>query len=369
MTGSCTLRIVHLDSANDLRGGQHQLLLLARGLDRRGHRQLIVCPEGSMLEGRARAEGLAVFPLPQHDPGHANGILQLRQHLHSNPFQVLHAHDGRSQTIAWLASLGIPVRRVASRRVTFLPSRSFDHRVKYAHTCHSVIAVSEYVRGLLVNSGVPESKIEVIPDGVELPPEPPGAELRSRSRAAWGFGEQEFLVGNVGAFAREKGQDIATEAARLLADTFPRARLLLTGEGPLRTSGHFAEKARGAPGNVRLLGYVEDLTHFFAGLDLFIMPSRAEGLGSSALMAMAHGLPVVAARVGGLAEVVEDGATGLLVPPESPTALAEAILLAASDRARLNTWGANARERARQFSSDIMIERTEALYHRLLSLS
>ena len=99
------------------------------------------------------------------------------------------------------------------------------------------------------------------------------------------------------------------------------------------------------------------------------MPSRAEGLGSSALMAMAYGCAVVASRVGGLAEVVDEGRTGWLVPAESPRDLAEAIWLAASDRARLSQFGASARERARQFSSDIMRERTEALYRRLLAQS
>src|SRR5262249_20314721 len=103
-----------------------------------------------------------------------------------------------------------------------------------------------------------------------------------------------------------------------------------------------------------------------AGLDLYAMPSRAEGLGSAALLAMAHGVPVVATRVGGLPEVVEDGKTGWLVPADSPAALADLIVSAASDRERLRTVGLQARERARQFASKIMIERTVTLYYRLL---
>jgi len=114
------------------------------------------------------------------------------------------------------------------------------------------------------------------------------------------------------------------------------------------------------------LGPIEDLASFFPGLDLFIMPSKSEGLGSSALMAMAYGLPVVASRVGGLPEVVEEGRTGWLIESGSPAALAKAILDAASDRARLRQWGWNGRERAREFTVDIMVRRTEALYRRLL---
>ncbi len=361
------LSVVHLDTGQQLRGGQRQLLVLARGLRQRGYEQLVVCPEGSALETQARQEGWRVFALPPHDPGQANGILQLRQQLLAEPAQILHAHDGRGQTLAWLASLGLSVRRVASRRVTFLPATRARHRFIYRHTCHAVIAVSEYVRRLLVSSGIPEARIEVIPDGIEIPAALPSPAVRLRVRAQWGLGEQEFVIGHVGAFTPEKGQDIAIQAVRLLAERLPQARLLLVGELPRAAAARIEAEVRAAHGAVRLLGDLEDLTDFFAGLDLFIMPSRAEGLGSSALRAMAHGRAVVASRVGGLPEVVEEGRTGWLVPAESPRGLAEVILAAASDRPRLSQFGANARERARQFSSDIMLERTEALYRKLLA--
>jgi glycosyltransferase involved in cell wall biosynthesis len=361
------LRVVHLDTGQQLRGGQRQLLMLAGGLRQRGHEQLVVCPEGSALETRAGREGLRVFALPPHDPGQANGIMQLRQQLLAEPAQILHAHDGRGQTLAWLASLGLAVRRVASRRVTFLPDNRARHRFIYRHTCHAVIAVSEYIRQLLVSSGIPRARIEVIPDGIEIPPELPSAERRLQVRAQWGMGEHEFVMGHVGAFAPEKGQDIALRAVLLLADRLPQARLLLVGELPPSSAARIEEEVRAMQARVRLLGDVEDLADFFAALDLFLMPSRAEGLGSSALRAMAHGRAVVASRVGGLPEVVQEGKTGWLVPAESPHDLADAILAAASDRARLTEFGISARERARQFSSDIMVARTEALYRRLLA--
>jgi len=125
------LKIVHLDTGADLRGGQQQLLMLARGLRGRGHEQLIVTLDGTLLEARARQEGFRVFALPAHDPGHAHGILQLRQRLRAEPFDILHAHDGKGQTISWLASVGLNVRRVASRRVIYAPARRIDTRLKY----------------------------------------------------------------------------------------------------------------------------------------------------------------------------------------------------------------------------------------------
>jgi len=366
MTTARKLQIVHLDTGQELRGGQRQLFLLARGLRQRGHTQLIVCPEGSEAEAQARQEGFAVFALPAHDPAHAHGILQLRQHLQAAPFEILHAHDGRGQTLAWLASLGMRVRRVASRRVAFLPRGPSSHRLKYAYTCHAVVAVSDFIRQLLVRAGVPESKIEVIPDGIDVPAELPTAEARLRIRAQWGCGEGEFVIGHLGAFTSEKGQNVALDAFVRLMAKLPHARLLLAGDGPTRTSRAITDKVARAQGRAQLCGAIENLGEFFPALDLFVMPSRSEGLGSSALWAMAYGLPVLASNVGGLPEIVVEGETGWLVPPDSAAALAEAIHIAASDRARRSQLGQNARARARQFSADIMWERTEALYYRLL---
>lgn len=363
---AAALRIVHIDTGMDLRGGQEVLLLLAGGLRRRGHQQLVVCPEGSGLEARARREGLRVSTLPRFNPFHSRGILGLRRQLRAESFQLFHAHDGHAQTISFLASAGLPVRRVGSRHVAFYPRHPRVHRLKYDLTCHAIIAPSECVRRLLVSLGIPEAKIEVVPGGVELPAELPGPEVRTRVRAEWGFGDDEFVVGHAAAFTAEKGQDVALEAAILLTGRLPQARLVLVGDGPTRTSPSVAEKLRRIGPRARLLGYVENLAEFFAGLDLYIMPSRSESWGLAALHAMAHGLPVVASNVGGLPEVIEEGVSGWLVPPGAPDALAEAIAAAASDPERLRQFGRNARQRASQFSIEQTVARVEAVYYRLL---
>lgn len=366
MSETDTLRIVHVDTGRELRGGQRQLLMLARGLREAGHEQVMVTPEGSALEARAEEEGFEVFHLPRRDPGNLHGIVMLRQKLLSEFWPIVHAHDGRGQTIAWLASAGLPVRRVAHRRVTFQPARRTRQRFIYGHTCHAVIAISEFIKRLLTECGVPEWRIEVIPDGVEVPAELPSQEVRARLRAAWGFGERNFVAGHVGAWTSEKGQDLLLDALELARPQVPDLRLVFAGEGPATTDSPLRQKLLSAGNAARIAGHVENLAEFFPGLDLFVMPSRAEGLGSSALLAMAYGLPVLATRTGGLPEVVEHGRTGWLAEPESVQALAEGLVNAAAERSRLRELGEAARARARLFSGDIMCQRTEALYRRLL---
>jgi glycosyltransferase involved in cell wall biosynthesis len=360
------LRIVHIDTGLSLRGGQRQMLMLARGLRERGHEQVIVCLEGTTLEERAQRLGFRVFSLPAYDPGHAFGILLWRDQLKTWAPHILHAHDGRGQTLAWLASMGLPVRRVASRRVTFFPSDRWTYRLKYGRTCHAVVAVSENIRELSVQAGVPPERITVIPDGIEVPAELPSATERLRLRNSWQCKDDDFVVGLLGASTPEKGQDLALAALELLADNLPEARLVLAGDEVAIPGDRLMHGA--GPNSTRIirLGPLEDLASLFPGLDLFVMPSKAEGLGSSALWAMAYGLPVVATRVGGLPEIVVENETGWLIPPGSPQALADAILLASRDREKLIEFGRNGRKRADGFSAAIMVTRTETLYQHLV---
>lgn len=360
------MKIAHIDTGKDFRGGQDLLLSLARGLNRRGHVQLIVSREGSPLTARATAEGLKTSALGKTGA--------LRRLLREERFDIIHAHDGRGQTISFRASMGLPIVRVASRLVAFPPRHPLVHRWKYSLTSHGVIALSQAVRRVLLDAGVPDSHIEVIVPGIELPAKLPDARMRAAARSRWGFTRapwgltsDEFVIGHIGAFTPEKGQDTALKAAIELASKLPRARMLLAGDGPERSEPGMIELARRASAIAQLPGFVDNLDEFYAALDLFIMPSRAEAWGLTALRAMAFGLPVIASDVGGLTEVVEHGKSGWLIEPERPAALAEAIVEAASDPVRLAEFGRRARIRAEQFSIARTVERTEQFYARLLA--
>jgi glycosyltransferase involved in cell wall biosynthesis len=335
--------------------------MLAEGLRDRGHEQFIACLEESALVSAVRKLQIQTFTLPPFDPWNAFGIMLLRQLAGAWRPQIIHAHDGRGQSIAWLASLGFPVKRIASRRVTFLPSAGWTYRLKYERSCQAVIAVSERIRELSVEAGVSADRVHVIPDGIDLLAQlPPKRECESL-RSSWGMNDKHFVVGLLGAPTHEKGHDVAVAAVEQLKVRMPNLKLV---HAVTEDPSHAAKNLAAANQVHRLVG-VKTLAEFFPGLDLFVMPSRSEGLGSSALWAMAYGLPVVATRVGGLPEIVTENETGWLIPPDSPDALAEAIVRAAKDRKLLTEYGRNGRTRAEAFSAEIMIDRTEALYEQL----
>lgn len=225
--------------------------------------------------------------------------------------------------------------------------------MKYRWACQGIIAVSEAVRRGLIDSGIPDAKIEVIHTGIDMPHPAP------RDRKKFGLGEADFVIGHMGAFTKEKGQDVAVAAATMLHESMPYARFILAGDGALLNNIR-----RCAPANVTFPGFVADRAAFLASLDVFIMPSLSEAWGLAAIEAMAHGVPVIASDVGGLPEIVEAGNGGWLVPAGDPAALARAITVAASDPDRLKAQGQKARDRARLFSIDRMVQQTEAFYLR-----
>jgi glycosyltransferase involved in cell wall biosynthesis len=327
-------------------------------LRERGHAQLILSPLGSELERRAQQQGFATAPL---------SLAELRARIQGA--NVLHTHTGRAQNMAFLASARltstrVPVKRIATRHVAFAPRHPLVHRLKYTSTCDGVIAVSQAVKIALLNAGVPAERIEVIPTGVDIPAALPDRRQRAEARRYWNLDDGDFAVGHLGAFTPEKGQDIAAEAARLLENRLPCLKMILAGEGPLRSS-----IAAGPAVNTKSLilpGYVAAPQQLLAALDLFVMPSRSEGWGLAALEAMAFGLPVVASNTGGLAEMIRAGETGWLLAPGDASALAQAIFDAAADRERLHAMGLRARECARPFSVEETAARTEAFYLRVL---
>lgn len=363
------MRILHIDTGSVMRGGQELLMTTARGLRARGHVQTIACPSRSPLAAMATAEGFSVLPIERP---YLNAARTIRRLLRGQPHDLVSSHDARAQTVAYLATLGLPIVRVANRLVVFEPRNRLVHRLKYTYTCDMVVALSRAVKDTLVRNGIPAEHIEVITGGIDFPEQLADPGARDRMRAHWGLSPDDFVIGHVAAFTSEKGQLDALDALIALLPKHPNIRMLLVGEGPLREDPRTQEKVRAANSLsekgrvVQLPGYLKPTAEFYAGLDLLLVNSTAEALGLSALYAMAHEVPVIATNVGGLPEVVGD--PGWLIPPSDPRALADVIEKAIEEAASgaMRERGKRAREQARTFSGEVTARRTETLYDEII---
>ncbi|MBZ5514965.1 MAG: glycosyltransferase family 4 protein [Acidobacteriia bacterium] len=357
------MNTLHVDLGKQWRGGQSQALLLIQGLLARGHSAELLTRRESPLAQRAHRLGIKVHSVPG-PAARLRAALRLRKLLAEGKFDILHLHDAHAVTPAWLARAERFTSVVASRRVAYPLQTELFALARY-QTAHRILAVSEFVAKSVVASGMPRERVQVVYDGVELKPLP-APEIRRSARDRWGITDDEMLLGCVGYLLPEKGQEFLIRALPAVRARFPRCRLLLAGIGPQR--GRFERLVRemGIESAVIFTGFVEDVAQVYSALDVFVFPSLAEPLGSSLLAAMAFALPIVAVARGAVPEVIEDGATGLLVPDPDPQQIAAAILRLLVDTKWAARLGVAARAAVQdRFSADHMVEQTLQVYQQV----
>lgn len=355
------MRILHVDSERPWRGGQNQVLLLMRRQRARGHEPHLAAPPDAVLLGRAREEGLPVHSVPMRGAWDLPSVLELARIQRALRPDVVHWHAARAHALGAMATLLAPGPvRVLSRRVVFPVRGSVGSRLLYALPIDRVAAISEAVKDALIRSGLDGGTIDVVPSGIELPP-PLDPKSRAELRRSLNASDQDVVAITVAALADGKGH-------RELLDAMPpNLTLWVAGDGPLR--GALEAAARPLGGRVQFLGFRADISSLLRAADCFVLATRSEGLGSSILEAMAAGLPVVATRVGGIPEIVAEGRTGILVAPDDPTGLANALARMAGDRGLREEMGRGAEERAASFSADRTADGTDRVYRAALRLT
>ncbi len=214
-----------------------------------------------------------------------------------------------------------------------------------------IIAVSAYMKGLLIKLGIDAEKIRIIYSGVDS--------------HAMAEGDVRRVV-FIGALVWQKAVDILIEAFKDIKGSFPDAGLLIVGDGPQRKSLESLVSRLGLR-DVEFKGYVDDLDSLFTSRSVFVLPSRNEGFGLSILEAMARGVPVVASKAGGIPEIVKDGQNGYFFTTANPRSLAEAVKKVFADndvRARLINGGL---ETVKNFTWEDMTEETDEVYEEIFA--
>jgi glycosyltransferase involved in cell wall biosynthesis len=252
---------------------------------------------------------------------------------------------------------------VAARRVDFHLKDNALSRWKYRQV-DCFICASDAVRRMLIDDGIPAARAVTVYEGIDLghvdaaPPANLHADL-------W-LPHGSPIVGNVAALVPHKGQRHLIEAAALVVKRVPDARFVIAGEGELRPALERLIKEHRLDKHVFLAGFRPDILSVHKSFDVFVMSSVTEGLGTSLLDAMACGKPVVATTAGGMPEVVDDGKTGILVPPRDHTAMADALIRLLSSAELRARMGAAGLERVRAtFSAERMVQDTLEIYRRV----
>ncbi len=364
------MSILHVIEAPSWTGAMAQTLELVLGLSRRGHRVTLACTPGSILKERAERAGLDVVGVDLRSELNPIAIARLSLLGWRRHADVIHAHRAHAHSLGLLAAIITRRPFVVSRRVSFRPKDNLGSRLKYcSRAVTKIVAVSRAVKDVLVDYGVESERIAVVYSGSD--PSRYRSDLDgSAVREELGIPRDVPLVGKIANFYHGwKGHDTFLAAARAVAAEMPDARFVLVGHKTDTEKMRAMVEDAGLTDRVSLAGYRTDVPFVIAALDVSVnSPRSGEGLSGAVRESLACGCPVVATDVGGNRELVRNGETGLLVPPEDPGALARAILDLLRDRLLAERLaGAGARFVRENLTPQRMIDETERLYRDILN--
>ncbi len=367
MTGP--LSTLHINTEPTWRGGEQQTLYLLEGLAKRGYPVFLCAQKGSPMAKRAREARIETREIRMRGEFDPLAILRLARCIRRFRPDLVHFHTSHGHTLGALAAAlsgrGRP-RTLLTRRVDFSIYRhSFFglNHIKYRNV-DRIVAISEAIREVLLADGVASERIDCVPSGIDT------ARFEVRPcdlRREYGLSAAIKIVANVAFFADHKGQEFLVQAAPTILREYPDCAIFLIGDGPLREPLQRRAGELGVGHRVFFPGFRHDIPAILRAIDVYVMPSHQEGLGTSILDALWCEVPLVAAAAGGIPEIVHHEVNGLLVPPKDGPAVAAAVLrlLKNSDEAaRLGARGPQIVES--RYTVEKMVEGNIGVYRRLL---
>jgi glycosyltransferase involved in cell wall biosynthesis len=324
-------------------------------------------PAAAAAIDELRASGVEFIRLQRRSRLGLRAWMPLLRLLRERPADVLHSHKFGSNV--WGALIDVvtrpPVFIAHEQTWSFegQPGRRFLDRELIARRADAFVAVSSEDRRRMIEvEHIRPSKVLLMPNAVPSPEPGPRSDVRSEL----GIGPGTPVIGAIAVLRPQKALEVLLEAVARLTTRFPELRVLIAGDGPEDDRLRAVAARLGLDGTVEFLGRRTDVPAVLAALDVSVSSSDFEGTPLALMESMEAGLPVVATRVGGTPDLIDDGVEGLLVPRRDPDALANAIARLLSEPEVAREMGARGRERRRtEFDIEVAAERFGALYERL----
>lgn len=375
--GSRRRKVFHLVDSFNVGGTETQAVELALRMPSSTYAITlgVLLAQGPLLE---RLKGSTVHVEEFHPRGGLDSpagfyqILRLAAFLRREGFEVVHAHD------LWSNLMGVPAARLAGVPAIISSQRDLSQFAWYRGLKRKILRRVQRMSDVLLANATPirdaliaeegfsPAKLRVIRNGVDTARIQRGKRDRDRLFPGAGTGKLVVLVGNM--HSDVKGHPWLIAAAPGVLRHFPDTRFVLAGDGESRQVFEKLAEELGVGSSFEFLGRRDDIPDVLASCDIGVLPSRAEGLPNAVLEYMAAGLPVVASRVGGNPELINDDVTGLLVPPQDSSALANALVELMRDEEKRNRIAINGRCLATQdYSFDRLVREVDELYTELLA--
>lgn len=369
MSRRSKLSVLHVNTEKTWRGGEQQTLYLLNGLRERNIPILLVAKRGGEMAERAKKAGHEVVEMRMRGEVDVTVPARIRKLIKRHRVTMLHAHTSHAHVYVQLAAATMGKSRpgvVVHRRVDFsIFRRSFLglNKIKYLYGVDRYVTVSRAIKRVLERDGLPSDNIQVVHSGIDLRRIDQAPERREALREEFEVPDDCALIANVAHCADHKGQVYLVEAMPEILKAHPNVRAAIVGDGELRES--LMERAKELEVFDKMIfpGFRNDVPSILKALDIFVMPSHMEGLGTSVLDAMAARLPVVGTEAGGMPEMLEHERNGLVCPVRDSGAIAKNVCRLLADP----EWGKGLGRAAREtveasFSTDSMVEGNIRVY-------
>jgi glycosyltransferase involved in cell wall biosynthesis len=370
MNGPAPIPLLHFTNSSARGGAEEHILTLLRRTDRRYFKlHLVVAPEVAELLRSDVPADVEMIPLRLRKPQQIGAARQLVGILRSRNIQILHSHLFYSSLFASPLGrvAGVPVICETPHvrelwRKGWKSSFAVDRFA--GHFVDAWIAVSQANADYLVREKrVPAKKVHVVHNGCDIRRFSLGKVAPPEVRRSVGVGTNEIMAVVLARLEPQKGHRYLLEALPSVAKEFPLLRVVFVGDGQLRVALETQARSLGLEAVVRFAGYQSNAPEWLAASDFTVLPSLFEGLPLVAIESLAAGKPVIATAVDGSPEVVVQGQTGMLVPPEDPGALATALRAMLQKPQDWQRLGAAGRGRVEElFTEDLQVRHTEDLY-------
>jgi len=358
------LKVCHFISGDLWAGAEVMAYNLLRGLQPyEGLSLSVILFNEGRLAKEIRKLGIKVDVIDESKKSFFNIIWSTRRILSQQPPDVIHSHRYKENILAYLTSRSFPgVKLVGTEHgLVELRGRKTSPKQRVISKCnifvlsryfHHVVGVCRDIQEAFLNSGLREDKTSVIHNGIEISNTPQKTK-----------NGETFVIGSSGRIFPIKDYPFMIEVARGIREKTNHICFQLAGQGPEQPKIQALVHEHNLEGVFELKGYLEDISTFYGKLDLYLNTSVHEGIPMSVLEAMAHGLPVIGPKVGGLAEIIDDGIQGYLLEEKDPKAYAEKCLLLYENKALRKNMSMAAKEKVkRSFSVKNMVQRYFSLY-------
>ncbi len=360
------MQILHISSEKTWRGGEQQIAYLLEESSKLGVNNHVLCRNQSAFENYCDQHNIEHFNTEFSGFGLFKSARLLKK-IAPN-YDVIHAHTAKAHLLCFYALLlGMKAKVVVARRVDFTPSQSWLTRMRYEHkSIQKIICVSEAIKNIMqAYLKKNATRCTTIYSGIDL------SKFKNQSsfdvKKHYGIAPDKILIGNTSALADHKDYFTFLDTARIILEQNQRIYFLIFGEGPLEREIKTYAQDLGIEKNILFTGFVDNIPEILPQIDVFLITSKTEGLGTSILDAFACKVPVVATEAGGIPELVEHGKTGLSASVGDSRSLAEHVFKILNDSDLKASLIENAYTKLQLFSKENTAKKTVEIYREITS--